>query len=49
MPKFQQLALASSNTGLAISYTDSGAAVLLKTLDGGHTWSQIEYVVYKVE
>lgn len=48
MPKIQQLAFVSSDVGLAIAYTDSGAMVLLKTTNGGHMWTQVGYVVYRV-
>jgi len=47
MPKFQHLDFTSSQVGLAIAYTDSGAMVLLKTTNGGHTWAQLDYVVYR--
>jgi photosystem II stability/assembly factor-like uncharacterized protein len=48
MPKFQQLSFTSSQVGLAIAYTDSGAMVLLKSEDGGQSWTQVGYVVYRV-
>ncbi len=48
MPKFQSLDFVSSEVGLAIGYTDSGAMFLLKTVDGGYTWTHVRYIVYKV-
>jgi photosystem II stability/assembly factor-like uncharacterized protein len=47
-PKFQQLDFVSSDVGLAVGYMDSGAMLLLKTMDGGHTWTEVAYVVYRV-
>jgi len=45
LPSFKFLNFVTSELGWAIGATSSNTPVLLKTVDGGHTWTPIRYTI----